>query len=191
MSRSTKEDLARERGPRERRSRGLTRRMRIRSTGGSQWQVTGYTFLGHVETDNPEPFTGVGFYSRPRSSSRAEAVVITIGEAQHRVIVATRDEDLRRLWKDELDEESDVAAMFNVTTIVLIKPDGTVEIRSQGGAAVSLAKLAELQALANHFYSHSHASNGAPPIPTFDPPDPPGDPLEDPGFDGTQVLKAE
>jgi phage gp45-like len=147
LSRNTKEDFARERSPRERRSRGLTRRMRIRSSAGAQWQVTGYTFLGQTETDKVEPFSGVGFYARPRASSRAEAVVITIGEAQHSVIVATRDEDLRRLWKAELDAGEDVAAMFNSATIVLCKSDGTVEIRSRGGEAKRLLTVDDGEAL--------------------------------------------
>lgn len=179
MSRHTKEDFARERSPRERRNRGLTRRVRIRTSSGPAWRVTGYTYLGQTETPEVEPFTGVGFYSRPRTSSRAEAVVITIGDAQHSVIVATRDEDLRRLWKAELDAGTDVAAMFTSATIVLVKPDGTVEIRRRGGTAKSLAFQEDLQTLRDHVAGLFVGGSGSAPVAA-------------PGVGtGTSVLKGE
>ena len=193
MSRDA-QDFARETSAIARRMRGLTRRMRIRSSSGAVWQVTGHRVMGNLEAPELEPFTGVGFYSRPRPTSKADAIVITVGDAKHQVIIATRDEDLRKLWRTELDAGADVAAMFNSATIVLCKPDGTVEIRSRGGTAHRLAKASELQALATAFYGHGHFSNGSPPTATFDPMDPPlepPDPLGNPGQPGTDVLKGE
>lgn len=141
------DDHARSISDETRGARGAIRRMAIKVTKRVYWQLTGHRIGRTVEAPEAEVFSGVGFYARPRPSSRAEAVLVRIGEAQHAVIIATRDEDLRKLWKDELDGAPDLAAMFNAATIVLIKPDNTVEIRSRGGVAVSLAKKADLDAL--------------------------------------------
>ena len=75
---------------------------------------------------------------------------------------------------------------------VYIKADGTIEARSAAGAAVPLAKASELQAVAAHVFGHTHASFGAPPIPTFTPPgELPGDPFVNAGQPGTRVIKGE
>ncbi len=201
MSRHESEHFAKDIGPGARVQRGLSRRMRIRQTSGPAWQVTGHQIMGNLETVDAEPFTGVGFYARPRASSKAEAVLLTIGDAKHSVIIATRDEDLRKLWKAELDAGADVTAIFNSATIVLIKPDGTVEIRSRGGVARALAFKDELEAVDAKYANHLHATNGSGPVSTVLPnpafpatsPDPliPGLPLGDVTIDGTQVLMGE
>lgn len=141
------ETLADQTSPKTRSIRGAIRRMVIKATKRALWQLEGHRIQGTVESPEAEVFSGVGFYSRPAASSRAEAVLLSIGDAQHPVIVATRDEDLRKLWKADLDANPDVAAMFNRATIVLVKADNTVEIRSRTGVAVSLAPVAELQRL--------------------------------------------
>ncbi len=204
MSRHESEEFAYTSGETYRGLRGLARRMAVRLTKGVLWQLTGHKYHGHTETLEVEPFTGVGFYARPRPSSKAEAVAISIGDAQHTVIIATRDEDLRKLWAAELDAGADVAAMFSSATIVLCKADGTVEIRSRGGAAVSLAKKSDAEAAATWDANHIHLDGSG--LPTSGPlaavlPNPafPGDPKPfiagpSPGsalIDGTDVLKAE
>ena len=186
-------DLAHVGSPEFRGLLGRARRMAVRFTE-RLWQLTGHKIEGVRETIESEPFSGVGFYARPPAGSKtAEAVVISIGEsAQHHVIIATRDEAIRQVWTDELDAGADVAAMFTSTTIVLIKPDGTVEIRSKDGTAVPLAKASELQALAAAFYGHGHPGTGAPPTTSYNPlEDPVPDDLTNPGQPGTTVLKAE
>lgn len=184
------QELAKAISPRERGVRGAVRRLFIRATKRVLWQLEGHRFGGVVEGVDAEPFTGIGFYSRPRTSSRAEAILESIGDAEHAVIVATRDEDLRKLWKALLDANPDVAAMFNSLAGVIVH-GSLVEARSREGEAKSLAFAEKLQRLADDFYGHGHPSHGAGPIPTFSPPDPPGDPMVSPGFDGTEVLKGE
>lgn len=175
--------------------RGLVRRMIVRFTDGVLWQLTGHRFADHTETVEAEVFSGIGFYSRPRAGSKtAEAILERIGDAQHVVVVATRDEELRALWKAILDANPDLAAMFNSLAGVIVK-GATVEARTIEGEAKSLAFAEKLQALADDFYAHVHAASGAPttkPIPDFDPiSDPVPDPMTSPGFDGTEVLKGE
>ncbi len=186
-------DLAERVSPEARGARGAIRRMLIRFTDKVRWQLAGHKVDGVVESPPAEPFTGIGFYARPVEGGNAEAILASIGDAQHAVIIATRDEDLRKLWADVLDKP-DLAAMFNRSTIILINADGTVEIRSRGGTAVELAKASEVQALASAFYAHIHAAAGSPttaPIADFSLPDPPGLPLVNPGQPGTTVLKGE
>lgn len=123
---------------------GAIRRLAVRVTKGAIWQVLGHRINNVEEFVDGELFSGIGFFSRPRKKSRAEAIVVSIGDSRHSVIIATRDEDLRRLWKSELEAGEDVAAMFSSATIILIKPDGTVEIRSRGGEAQELATKADV-----------------------------------------------
>lgn len=126
-------DFAESIGAKDRRLRGMLRRMVVRATKRVLWQLEGHKLPnGVTEPAEAEVFSGVGFYARPRTSSRAEAIMAAIGDAQHVVIIATRDEDLRKRWASALDRSADVAAMFNSAAITLIK-DSTVEIRSRTG----------------------------------------------------------
>lgn len=117
--------------------RSLLRKMSVRTSVGGLWGLLGYD----DELDDGVPlFPGIGFFSRPSASSDAEVVVVKIGGSHdHPVIVATRDEDTRV----ELDE--DETAIFNSTSIVKIKADGTIEIGSRGGTAVPLALKSDVQ----------------------------------------------
>jgi hypothetical protein len=177
-------DHARENGTEHRAFRGAIRRFAVRFTSGAHWQLTGHRLGTDRETPTAEVFAGVGFYSRPVAGAKAEAIAARIGDNEHTVIVATRDEDLRRLYRAELDGDGDIAAMFNRSTIVLIKPDGTVEIRSRGGTAHKLVTLEEHQDLrdwiANSMTIVTPSGNSTPG--TLDPP---------PSATGTTVLKAE
>lgn len=140
MSKYDGKTLTEEQSMQSRSLRGMIRRMAVQATSALLWRLKGHTIEGVTETPLAQPFQGVGFFSRPAKGSRAEAIMVSVGEAQHAVIVATRDEDLRRLHKTALEAGPDMAAMFNSATIVIINPSGTVEIRSRLGVAQSTIK---------------------------------------------------
>jgi phage gp45-like len=178
---------------------GLIRRMAIRLTAGVFWRAAGHLLPdGQTrETQDAEVFGGIGFYARPKQGANAEAIVLFVGDdAQNPIIVATRDEAVR---KAVADLQQDSTAVFNTTTIILIKPDGTVEIRASGGAATKLPTLADYEALRvfvnNQFSStggHTHAVAGAATTTTTSvaaPGAPPAVSVAAPT--GTQVLKAQ
>lgn len=128
MSRRGPEDFANETGPLARRLAGLVRRMTIsRSTG--LWQVSGHRLLDNTtETHDAEPFTGIGFYSRPPATGKPEAIAVFSGDTGKPVIVATRDEKTRQAMAGSLAE--DETAIFNSSSIILMKADGTVRLGS-------------------------------------------------------------
>ncbi|KKK47444.1 hypothetical protein LCGC14_3155140, partial [marine sediment metagenome] len=84
-------------------------------------------------------FSGIGFYSRPGPNGDPEVVLVKIGgKTAHGVVVATRDETLRRTLTAIKDMLEDETAMFNSKARVQILADGTVEV-DDGSGAVSLA----------------------------------------------------
>lgn len=181
-------------GPLMRDIRGMLRRMVVSLTEGPVWQVLGHKLLDSRtrETVAADVFGNIGFSSRPaRSSRNAEAFVAFLsGEAQNPVIVATRDEDVRKAIANLSHDES---AMWNRATIVLVKSDNTVEIRRGNGVATKLPTFADLQAVADRlddhiatYNLHTHPVSGAIANPTA---------MQDvsvpPTLDGTEVLKAQ
>jgi hypothetical protein len=148
-----------ETSPERRGMMGSVRYMAVKLTEGATWQV-----LGHLLPDAKTPearqaqhFSGIGFFARPAAGANAEAVVVFPGGASNPIIVATRDEDARKAIA-ELPQNS--TAMFNRLTIVIIKPDGTVEIRASGGTASPLATKADIDALKAWAASHTHVVAG-------------------------------
>lgn len=177
-----------ETAPTRRRNDGLIRRMPIGLTSGVPWRVTGHLLIdGRTrEFHDAEVFSGIGFYARPKSQANAEAIVVFPGDdAQNPIIIATRDEAARRAIASL---ETDSTAMFNTLSIILIKKDGTVEIRAAGGTATKLPTLADYNALRNAFNAHVHPTAGT---------GPPSPPTAVPGVipaptpAGTQVLKVQ
>lgn len=154
----------------ERERLGAIRRMAVNLTSGSFWRVLGHLLFGNVrEQHDAEVFSGIGFYARPKAGANAEAIVAFVGGASNPIIIATRDEDARKAIA-QLDDDS--TAMFNTATIIVIKPDGTVEIRTAAGVAHPLPTLDE-------FNAHTHpAPGGATSAPTTP-------------ATGTAVLKAQ
>lgn len=137
MSYKTAADYKREQGPDARTNASRIRRMLLGVTSRVFWQLVGYkSHETKQPTTDAENFSGIGFYARPRSSDRAEAILASVADARHSVIVATRNEDVRKVMAD-LDE--DETAIFTSSAIVIINADGTVEVRSQLGVAQSLA----------------------------------------------------
>lgn len=139
--------------PEARGARGQVRRMKISLTGTTFWQVLGHLLLdGTREIREAEPFTGVGFFSRPAAGANAECAMVFHGGSPNPIIVATRDEDLRKAVA-KLD--ADQTAIFNRSTIVLCHSNGTVEIRSPSGTAHQLALKSDVDNLAS-FISTMH-----------------------------------
>lgn len=165
-------------GPTMRNALGALRRMAVKLTTKPSWQLLGHLLDGVRETPLAEVFSGIGFYARPRASDRAEAAVIHVGGASQPIIVATRNEDVRRQIANISEDET---AVFNSQAILVIKANGTVEIRAANGVAVPLVTRAE-------FLGHGHlfAGTGAPSAPVAV--TPPGSSIT---FPGTSVLKGQ
>lgn len=132
------------------------RRMAISLTAKALWQLVGFRGQdGATETRNVEPFTGIGFYSRPSLNGKPEAIVVMVGAGGGIVdaavspgtpaIVATRDEQTRAAVAGDL--QPDETAIFNSLAILLVKADGTFEARSVAGIAKQLAFNDQLTAL--------------------------------------------
>lgn len=180
MSRQGPSEFAGEVGPDARKIAGMVRRVAITLTRRVLWQILGHKLLDEKpETRDAEPFTGVGFYSRPSASGKPEAVVVFAGGAGNPLIVATRDEKTRAaLFKVAGELAENETAIFNSQSLIVIKADGTVEIRSAAGVAKKLVTFDE-------FMNHTHltAGTGAPVAPTALVPSPP--------LVGTSKLKGE
>lgn len=126
--------------------KGMVRRMAISLTAKALWQLVGFRQAdGTTETRQAEPFTGIGFYSRPPSSGKPEAIVLMVGDANAPIAVATRDEKTRAAVAGAL--EPDEAMMFNSAALVYVKADGTIEARTKDGTAVQIPRLADLAIL--------------------------------------------
>lgn len=142
MTYRTSEDLAKETSTLHRFVKGMIRRMAVKLTSGSKWQLLGYRGgTGGEETVDVEPFTGIGFYSRPPSSGRPEAIMAGVGGSKTPVIVAMRDEQTRKAIAQLAEGET---AIYNDKAIIVLKADGTVEIRLAGGVAIPLATKQDL-----------------------------------------------
>lgn len=180
---------------------GAVSRVVISYTAKALWQVTGARLLDTVRpTRDIEPFTGIGFFARPASGGKPEAIVINVGDAQAPVIIAVRDEATRQKVAGGLKE--DETAAFNSQCIVYIKADGTIEARTASGVAVPLALKTDVEHVDAKYEGHIHndstsaatkgpvkagtiaPSGGSPPF--LD-----GTPLDAAVIEGTTVLKGE
>lgn len=134
---------------------GKVRRMAIGVTS-SLWQVIGHLLLdGKIEAKDAEAFSGLGFYARPKAGSNAEAIVIFLGEGgSSPAVIACRDEDVRRVVVGDLDE--DESAMFNSSTMIIVRASGVVEIKAPNGNPRRVAFHDELHALWSAFDGHGH-----------------------------------
>lgn len=139
-------ELKKEQNAQTRAQHGMLRRFTLKLSRGRLWQILGHLIDGVRENFDSEPFQGIGFWSSPAKGERAEVIVANLGgDAGHPVIIATRNEDVRKLYDSQLAQGS--TAMFNNATIIIINPDGTVEVRSRNGVAAPLATKADLAAL--------------------------------------------
>lgn len=188
MSNRSAKDFKEEQGPVARFNASRLRRMAVSVTSRVFWQLLGpKSHESKQPTTEAENFSGIGFYARPLTTDKAEAVLASIGDARHSIIIATRNEDVR---KQIANLEPNETAIFTSLSTVVIKADGTVEIRTKDGTAQSLATKADLQAVVDALDGHTHKYIPYPggvagtPIVTTDNPSVP-----DP--DGTTVLLGE
>lgn len=184
MTYRSSEDFAQETSAFRRYVYGMIRRFAITLTEAARWQLLGQSggAGGDEVLADVEAFTGIGFYSRPPSSGgNPEAIGVGVGGTRTTVIIAARDEATRQAVVG--DAPPDSTAMFNSQVIIVINPDGTVEIRLAGGAAGKLPTLADLQALANFVQHMTLPVSGG----TAGPPAPGSVPTPA----GTTVLRAQ
>lgn len=149
-TRNSPDDFMKEIGTDARRLAGMLRRFAITLTTRALWQVTGHRLpfdpSGTKETHDAEVFGGIGFYARPPSSGKPQAIAVFLGDGVGRpVVVAVRDEATRQAIAGGLDEGE--TAVFTDKAIVVIKASGKVEIRSAAGVALPLPTRADLLAL--------------------------------------------
>jgi phage gp45-like len=184
MTYRSSEDFSQETSAFRRFVYGMIRRFAITLTDTARWQLLGQRGGdgGDEILSDVESFTGIGFYSRPPSSGgNPEAIGVGVGGTRTTVIIAARDEATRQAVAGSLPPDS--TAMFNTQAIIVINPNGTVEIRLAGGAAVQLATLADLQALASFVQKMTLPVSGG----TAGPPAPSSVPTPT----GTTVLRAQ
>ncbi len=126
--------------------RGMVRRVAIKLTSGSIWQVMGHRLLsGDKETRDAEAFSNVGFFSRPPAGANAEAVEVHPGGfASGPLIIATRDEDTR---KKVAVIDQDETIIYNSAVIAVCKKTGQMWICAPGAAPVGVALASELNSL--------------------------------------------
>jgi len=155
MTYRTSEDFAQETSPFRRLMRGMIRHFAITLTQSTLWQVLGQVGgQGGDETIEIEPFTGIGFYSRPPNSGNPEAIATAIGGTDAMAIVATRDEATRQAVAGDLAEDETMT--FNTLTVVYHRQSGVVEIRAPNGVAFALPTLADYNALREAYNAHTH-----------------------------------
>lgn len=154
----TIQDLHSVTNPLLRRLAGMVRRFTVTATQGV-WRLTGAVMIdGQRETVNAEPFTGIGFYSRPSANGKPEAIVVNVGGPKGPVVVAARDEQTRA---SVADINADETAVFNSAALVYVKADGTIEIRTKNGSAVALAKNSDLNSLREFCAAQLYGGTGS------------------------------
>lgn len=141
MSYLGKDDLAAQIGEFRRFVHGMIRRMKVLATDGPLWRVLGHNGgSGGDETIDLAPYTGIGIYARPPADGgQPEVLMVALGGAKAVVAVGARDEATRR---EMAALQPDETAIFTSKAIVVIKADGTVEIRSKEGTASPVTPIA-------------------------------------------------
>lgn len=147
MSRMTLRELRERRGKVRGKMHALIRRMAVVAHDAAEWILeSGYEDAdGNPETEVAEPFGVAGVYSRLAT----QAIVAQVGAADgHAVIIATSNRDLLALLAGGI--AAGEAGMCNEQVALRLRPDGTIEAASHGGAGVALATLADVVALRNY-----------------------------------------
>lgn len=184
-------DFARALDPMKRKLEGALRRLGVditKITKVAGWKLLGFDLDGGQESVTAEIYPGVGFYSRPPTGVKADAIVANIQGAEHPAIIATRDEKTRKASAGSLAE--DETAIFNTKVTLYLKADGTIEARTVGGVAVALALKSDVQNVVDKYNTHLHVAAGAlTGTPVVGPL--PGTPATAPNPVGTTKLKGE
>lgn len=152
MTYRTPEDLAAQQWPLERFVRGMIRRMAVTFSDKVKWQLLGNRGgSGGDEVASFDVFSGIGFFSRPPRSGKPEAIVASYGSTRTSAIIATRDEATRQVGAGDLQEGE--TCVYNDKARIIVKADGSVEIRLHGGVALSLALKSDYDGLADWIHS--------------------------------------
>lgn len=124
----------------------LVQRMAITLTAEVLWQLAGFRLPdGSQQVIKAEPFTGIGFFSRPPSSGEPEAIVVNVEGASAPMIIAIRDEKTRAAIVGALLQGE--TAMYTDKSLFKINADGTMEGRSANGTAHFLGTVPDLATL--------------------------------------------
>lgn len=135
--------------------------------------------LAGETVDSAEHFQPYGFSSIPLPGAEA-VVAFPNGDRSHPLVLAAAD----RRYRPTGGQGGEVTLYNNANARVILKANGTIEIRSSGGTAVALATKADIDALKTWASTHIHTSGG-PGNPTTAPTAPP------PSAAGTSKLKGE
>jgi hypothetical protein len=129
--------------------RGSVRRMIVSRAGAVLWQLVGFAVGQRKETTRGvEVFHGVGFTAIPSKDGKPEAIVLNVVDAAAPVIVAARDEKTRAAVVPS-DLGAGDTCVFGDGAIVVLRSNGTVEIRTPQGAAKRLLTVDDGAALKN------------------------------------------
>lgn len=198
-SKDTREEYA---GKSKREVHGMVSVRELAEHTGQRAEAAGREALdGTSEDDEIEVFGQAGVAARPSENAAVESLVLLVGASGDHAAVAAQIDSTRATVIDATGLEPDETIVYTSQSVVHIKADGTVEIRSLAGTAVALVPLPVLQDLRDWIADHRHEYiNGAgAATPTTKPisttaasPLPPTTPLDAPPTPtGTTILKAE
>jgi len=168
-------DHAQESSSRWRNLAGMIRRMRVKFSEGTLWQLAGIP----KEDPRAEVFPGIGIYARPPKSGSPEVIVVQIGGAKSFAVAALRDEVTRQAVAGGVGVGETM--IYTDKVVVFLRANNTVEIRSAGGVALPLATKADVALLATFVNGLFVGGVGSAVIPPGTVPQP----------TGTTVLRAE
>lgn len=159
MGRPTIQDLRDRDGKPANSLRNLVRHYVITKASGAVWKLLGLIDGdGNKEREDAPIFPGIGIWARPPSSGAPEAIVNMVGAATgNPAIVAMRDEKTRAALDAALGGlKEDETAVFNSSAVVVLKVDGTIEIRSWNGTAQRLVTESDFNAFRSWVLTHAH-----------------------------------
>lgn len=139
---------------------GIVRRMTVSRSGTGIWQLAGHLLLDGLkrETREVENYSGIGIYARPPDNGSAEGIAVNVGGPNNPALIAMRDEGTRTKVDDIAPDES---TLYNSQARIYVKADGTVEVRTHAGVAVSLALKSDVAGFVTTFNGHLHTSGGS------------------------------
>lgn len=145
-------------------------------------QLLQFGGLSGETVDGAENFQPYGLSSVPLPGAE-NVTIYPNGDRSHPLTIAVSD----RRYRPTGGTPGEVTLHNHVTARLVLKADGTVEIRSAGGTAIKLPTLADYNALRAAFNTHTHVYSAGPTAGavTAVPASTVGAPT------GTQVLKAE
>lgn len=180
-------------GKRAREVHGMVSVRELAEHTGQRAEAAGREALdGTSEDDEIEIFGQAGIVARPEANAAVESLVLLVGASGDHAAVAAQIDSTRATVIDATGLEPDETIVYTSQSVVHIKADGTVEVRSIGGTAVALATKADVDAIKSWLDLHIHNTpTGFSSIPVDGTPLPGGTPDTAPAPTGTTILKAE